>query len=521
MNRRQRALLLGTVLVAGAAPVVVPPMARAAATCAVAEHAGGEWRNYGRDLTNQRNQRDETTLNPSTVANVAKAWSFDAGDPVQSGVLGGAGAIQNTPVIADGCAYISTSGGFVFALNADTGERVWASVRLPGSSAGSLVGGVITGSPAVENGLVYVAVSNTSSNPNDPNRPSGPFIAALDQATGAVRWLKSVIDPLKFKQQYRMTVVAAPVVWNGLIFQGIMADENSEGARGGYAILDAFTGALLHQDFTISDAEYAAGYRGASIWCTAAVDAETGYAYACGGNPASKQIEARYSNSLLKIDLDRNRSTFGKIVGAYKGTTDQYYPGLDRQPACDRVPTNLVWSPTCVQMDLDFGSSPSLFTVNVAGQKVKMVGDLQKAGIYHAVFADNMQAAWTTVVGAPGPTWNASSPAADDGHVYVVGTPASTAFSLTNAGGRYRWATPIPTGSGLYFESVSVANGVLYAIDNTGTLTMLDTATGLPAKHLSLAADMGEVISSPSSHGVAIARNTVYAAAATYVVAYR
>jgi outer membrane protein assembly factor BamB len=448
----------------------------------------------------------------SAVANVAKAWSFDVSSAAATGVLGGTGSLSSTPVVADGCVYLSTASGFVLALNADTGERLWTSARLPGSSAGSLVGGVITGSPTVQNGKVYVGVS----------RQNSPFVAALDQATGAVLWMAPVLDPAKFDPAYRTTIVSAPVVWNGVLFQGIMADENSAGARGGYAILDAETGALLDQEYTVSDAEYAAGFRGASIWCSAAVDAETGYAYACGGNPASKQKEARYANSLLKIDITPGRATFGKIVAAYKGNYDQYYPGLDRQPACDQVPTTLVWSPTCAQLDLDFGASPSLFTIDVAGQPVKVVGDLQKAGIYHAVFADNMQLAWNAVVGTPGPVYNAGSPAVDGTNVYTAASLPGQVWGLSKDRGRVRWVTPLPTGAPMWFESTSTSNGVVYAIDNSGTVHMLDAATGLPVKELNVGVDAaGQPTASTSSHGVSIARNTIFAAAGAYVVAYR
>jgi outer membrane protein assembly factor BamB len=481
-------------------------------TCAPADHPGGEWRSYGGGLANQRNQTAETTLNPSTVANVAKAWTFDIANDAATGVLGGTGTLQNTPVVADGCVYLSTSQGFVLALNADTGERVWTSPKMDGGAAGSLVGGVITGSPTVVGGVVYVGVS----------RLNDPFVAALNQATGEVKYLAPVMDPNKKNPAYRTTIVAAPVVWNGLIFQGIMADEGSAGARGGYAILDAATGTLIRQEFTISDAEYAAGYRGASVWCTAALDAETGYAYACGGNPASKQLEARYSNSLLKIDLDRSRPTFGQIVAAYKGNFDHYYPGLDRQPVCEAEPADeVVWSPTCVQLDLDFGASPSLFTVDVAGQSVKVVGDLQKAGIYHAAFADNMQLAWSAVVGAPGPVWNASSPAVDGSNVYVAGTPPAQVWGLSKDRGGAKWVTPLPTGAPLFFESVSTANGVVYTVDNAGIINMLDAATGVPAKVIAMASDVGGPVESSSSHGISIARNTIYAAASSFVVAYR
>jgi polyvinyl alcohol dehydrogenase (cytochrome) len=481
------------------------------AGCAPASHPGGEWRSYGGGLANQRDQLDESTLNASAVANVAKAWSIDISSSDATGVLGGLGTLQSTPTVADGCVFLTTSSGFVLALNADTGERVWTSVKMPGQPGGSLVGGVITGAATVANGLVYVGVSALNH----------PFVAALSEATGEVAWMHEAVDPATNKDAYRTEIVAAPVVWNGLVFQGLMADEGSTTARGGYAILDAATGDLLYHGFTITDAEYSAGYAGASVWCTAAVDPDTQYAYACGGNPASKQLEGRYTDSLLKIDLDRSRATFGQIVGAYKGTTDHYYPGLDHQPACENVPTTEVWSPTCVQLDLDFGASPSLYTVNVGGQAVKMLGDLQKSGIYHAVYADNMQEAWTAVVGVPGPTWNAASPAVDGANVYVVGTPEATLFALTRDAGRYQWAAPMPTGAPLYFESVSTANGVVYAIDNMGVIHLFDAATGLPVRTIAMAADVGGPIAAVSSHGVAIARNTVYAAASNFLVAYR
>lgn len=477
--------------------------------CAAADHAGGEWRSYGGNVQNHRSQPLENKLNPSTAANVAKKWSFDAANTGQSGVLSG-GTFQNTPVVADGCVYLASNTGFVFALNADTGERVWSSVKMSGSPAGQLVGGVITGSPLVANGLVYVGVSQLNA----------PKVVALDQHTGDIRWSRSILDPAKHSNDYKTTTVSGPVLINGMIFQGIMGDENSPGSRGGYAFLDALTGDLMAQEWTISDDEYAHGYRGASVWCTAAADPETNTVYACGGNPASKQQEARYANSLLKIDANKTSPTFAKITAAYKGNYDQYYPGLDRQPACDQVPTTLVWSPTCAQLDLDFGASPNLFTIQVNGKPVKVVGDLQKSGIYHTVFADNMQLAWTAVVGAPGPTWNAASPAVGADNVFVAATPPGQMWGLSKDRGRYRWTTPLVTGAPLYFESVSTANGVVYSVDNSGVLHILDAATGVPVKEIPMAADVAWPISSQSSHGVAIARNTIYAAAGSYVVAY-
>lgn len=513
---RARKLLIGLATLSMA--VVLP--AHAAPTghsCAPAAHPGGEWRSSGGNVANHRNQPNETVLNASTVANVEPAWVFSTD---------GAGTLQNTPVVADGCVFIATSTGWVMAINADDGQAVWRTA-LPGATAGTLVGGVITGSPTVADGVVYVATSEKHH----------PRVVALDQATGAVKWSLEVLDPAKRpggdpNKSYENTVVAAPVVWNGLLFQGIMGDEASSNARGGYAILDvADTPELnadpaarrLIQDWVITDAEWAAGYRGASIWCTAAVDEATGYAYACGGNPASKQIEARNANALIKIDMDRTRSTFGQVVDAYKGETEQYYPGLERQPACDQVPTTAVWSPTCVQLDLDFGASPALFTDSIGRT---LLGDLQKSGVFHAVYADNMQRAWTSVVATPGVAFNAASPAVDTtsgkdgGMVYVSGSPPGHMVALTKAFGRYRWAAPVGPGP-QHFQPVSVANGVAYTMNNTGDLTAIDTALGVIVMRRNLALDTGTWSGDLSSQGVSIARNTIYAASGAFVVAYK
>ena len=45
--------------------------ARAAEGCAAAEHAGGEWRTFGRDLLNTRDQAAETKISPATVGSLS------------------------------------------------------------------------------------------------------------------------------------------------------------------------------------------------------------------------------------------------------------------------------------------------------------------------------------------------------------------------------------------------------------------------------------------------------------------
>jgi outer membrane protein assembly factor BamB len=482
--------------------------------------AGGEWRSYGGTNDNKRNQT-ESSIDAAWVDGMQVDWAFNTAN---SGIDGG---FSNTPVVADGCVYGGTSTGWVFSLNADSGAINWAK-KVSGASQ-ALLGGVIVGSVAVEHGVVYVPVSS----------PGNPYVAAFDQETGTRLWRAWAEN-----NQSGALFNASPKIADGMIFMGFAGNEGGTVARGGYAIFDAghdcggdeFVGPVqilscdnpvlgatgghrIVKEYTITDAEYAAGYRGASIWCTAAL--ADGFAYACGGNPASKKIEHRHSNALLKIDMRVGSPTFGEIVDSYKGDNDQYYPGLDRQPACDAFGDQLVvvWSLACLQLDLDFGSSPIAYKDEFGNT---IIGDLQKSGVFHAVYGDFMNRKWTTPVGAPCAACNAASPAFanidGEDRFYVAATPGAVMHSLAAQNGRYRWAAPI--GGGTHFQSTSTANGLVYTTANDGQLHVFDAASGVPVAVRLISQDVGEVTSDAGSSGVAIARDQLYVAQGSWIVAY-
>lgn len=492
MKRRSALLVLATIATLLA---VVP--AHAADTCA-GPAAGGEWPSYGGSLYNTRTQAEETSIKPETAGNLSVKYF------VTTTQIDGAGGIfSNTPAIADGCLFGATSTGLVFAVNADTGKQVWKNI-VPGKGQ-SLLGGVIVGSPAVSGGKVYVGVSD----------PGNPYVAAFDEFTGDLLWT-SVVEGSKigFPQANALINASVLVTPDGLVFQGFSGNEGGAPARGGFTVLDANDGSLIAHTYTISEAEYAAGYRGASVWCSPAYDAATKTVFACGGNPASKDKEARYTNALLKIDLDRSSPNFALVVDAYKGNPDQYYPGLDHQPACETNPNvGVVWSVTCLQLDLDFGASPTLFRDSL--DKL-MVGDLQKSGIYHAVYADHMEGAWTAPVAPPCFACNSSSPAVDGSRIYTIGTPPSELWSF-GFGGKINWTEPIgdPT---VHYQPISTANGVVFIMDGLGFLNAYDAANGLPLLKHNLSLDASAFAGDAnSSAGIAIARNKVYVAHAGYI----
>ena len=97
-----------------------PPKPRQGASCAPAEVGrAASGAPYGHDFANTRHQHRERAISPGDVAELAPAWTFSTVD------AGGEGDITGTPVVADGCVYVATNRGWVFALNADTGELVW------------------------------------------------------------------------------------------------------------------------------------------------------------------------------------------------------------------------------------------------------------------------------------------------------------------------------------------------------------------------------------------------------------
>jgi polyvinyl alcohol dehydrogenase (cytochrome) len=437
--------------------------------------AGGEWPSYSGDLSNSRHQASEDRISPDTAYDIELDWAFAAGS--------GAGALgfQSTPVMAGGCVFVASAGGVVFALNADTGELVWQSEALGG--------GIFA--VAVSDGRVLANVSSEG----------GPSAAALDQTTGQKLW-QTVIDT-----DSTAYTNSSAVSFDGMLFYGISGGEDGPGADGphpgGFAILDATSGQILKRTYTIPPAEQELGYYGASIWGTAVIDDDK-YAYVGTGQPANKAKEHELSNSLIKIDVDPSRATFGQIVDAYKGDPDSYVPGLAQQPACQQVPQDV--SPgygNCFALDVDFGASPTMFK---DGRGNTLVGDLQKSGVYHAVYTDTMQEAWSTILSVPLALGNAGSSANDGKAVYVKTTPGLL-YSLDPNHGRINWVMPVA--DAVDYQPVSVANGVVYVVSTHGLLLSFDAGSGLPVGARSLAADTHDACASPGA-GVAVANNRIY-----------
>ena len=490
-------------LPAGTGAAAEPAEAKVA--CSTEDVGGGSWPSFGHDVRQSRFQPNEKVISPGDVPLLTPAWSFSTVD------AGGEGDITGTPVVSRGCVYVATTEGWVFGLNADTGETVWKR-QLP-------YGGGVTGAVLAQGKKIYVGVSRLAVSEGcvEGDPCIGPYAAALDRRNGRVLWATKSLD-----RQPGSDLYGSPMAFDGVLMLGIsggsaeLGDEADRYAfQGSMVFLDTRKGKLLRKTWTIHppmkpDDEYA----GAGIWSTPAIDRQAKVAYVGTANPFKPQAEHEHANAVVKFDLNRkHKKTFGRIIGSYKGNVDEYIPGLSELPCYD-VPGNAPpYYPqgigACGDIDLDFGAAPNLIT---GPDGRKLVGAGQKSGVYHVFDAKTMEPVWTQIVGPPTAVGGIVGSTAYDGRsVYGPITVPGYVWSLDAAAGGYRWAAPV--GDGAHWgEAVAVANGVVYTTDLTGFLDAYDARTGALLAKRPLLLGGSNNPASLSWGGVSVARHTVFAA---------
>jgi polyvinyl alcohol dehydrogenase (cytochrome) len=250
-------LLLGLAIPAtSAAAATTPPPPCSTST------GGGDWPSYGHDAANTRSQPDEHALGPSEVGKLAPAWVFSTTS------TGDGTGFNTTPVVSDGCVFIGSFGGEVYALDAQTGHVVWQR-KLDAPNPGS--GGVIVGAGAVDgNAIVFLVDEFTA-----------PYAIALDRSTGAVVWKSRPFAPALASSaaQAGSYTNASLVVANGLVVAGYSPPEGDPTASGGFSLIDAGTGRVVMTNPTIPPADQAKGYSGDGLWSTPVYDPATQYLY--------------------------------------------------------------------------------------------------------------------------------------------------------------------------------------------------------------------------------------------------
>jgi polyvinyl alcohol dehydrogenase (cytochrome) len=506
------------------------------------------WQFAGNDIGNSRTQPLETKLNADNVGHLAVKWTFTSH-----------GDVSATPTVANGIVYFPDWGGYVNAVNANTGALVWQ------LKVSDLAGATSTArsrtSPAVYGNEVIFGDNYALP------QASGAHMFAVNAQTGALLWHRQV------DSNAAAVITANPVVAGGKLIVGVASNEEAAALfaefglpyqcctfRGKVVALDPSSGAELWHTYTIpwnmgsatsanpdsntpctatsetsGDSPSGCDYSGGAVWDTPAVDVGAGRVFLGTGNnytapdaaaacaqaaqanntsDANCAAAADYFDTALALDLSD-----GHVAWAHKAE------GWDAwNVSCVVVPhPGATWCPAPSSPDYDFGGSgPNLITVNGPnGTNQKLVGLGQKSGVYWAFDETTGDMVWNTLVGPGSALGGIEWGTAYDGkRIYVpIANSYHTAYTLAGgqsatagswaaldpATGNFDWQVPTPDGSALAIGPASEANGVVYVGDSAGSgnnMFALDAANG---KILWSFAASGSVWSAP-----AIANGVLY-----------
>ena len=252
----------------------------------------GNWLTYSGGYSAQRHSR-LAELTPINVAGLRTLWSYRAK---------AAGAIQATPIVADGIMYLTEPPSTVTALDVRTGRPLWRwDPKLP-AEVKTLGFDRTNRGVAILDSTVYVATLDA-------------HLVALDARNGALRWRVKLAENA---DGYAST--GAPLVLDGKVIIGISGGE--AGIRGFLDAYDARTGERQWRFYTVPEpgepgAETWAGESwrtgGGSTWVPGSFDPELNLLYWGIGNPApdwngdGRPGDNLYTASLVALDASTGR----------------------------------------------------------------------------------------------------------------------------------------------------------------------------------------------------------------------
>jgi alcohol dehydrogenase (cytochrome c) len=300
------------------------------------------WPTNGGNLYNQRHS-PLTQINRDNVANLSGVWRARLdGSGVDTQYSG-----EAQPIVYDGVLYIITGADDVFAIDIETGERLWKYAAGLDPSNDVICCGWTSRGVGIGEGKVFVGQLDGQ-------------LKALDARTGAVVWS---VQAERWQEGYSIT--SAPLYFDGLVVTGFAGAEF--GTRGRVKAYDADNGELVWTFYTIpgpgefghdtwpQDNEV---WRdgGATVWQTPAVDAELGLLYFSTGNPgpdfngAVRPGDNLFSASIVAVDAK---------TGEYRWHFQQVHHDI--------------W-------DLDGPSPVVLFDIEIDGELRKGLAQASKTG---------------------------------------------------------------------------------------------------------------------------------------------
>lgn len=437
------------------------------------------WPMGGQNYQNTRSNDAQTAISAANAHRLQQKWAFTTH-----------GDVSATPAVVGKSVYFPDWGGYLNKVDADTGALVWQK-KLSAYGYNADPDLVSRTTPAVVGDVIYLGDQGGGT-----LTPHAGRVLAVSATTGELLW-SSVINDNQFA-----IITQSPVVKDGVVYVGAASAEENAAAfipdyvccsfRGSFSALDAATGKVLWTTYMVPT-----GYSGGAVWgSTPAIDAKSNTVYISTGNnysvpEAAKQCQLDggtaseclspddHVDAMLALDMTTGQITWATGV---QGFDDWIVSCIVNVPNC----------PVSPGPDFDFGSGPHLFKAKIGTGQRLLVGAGAKSGIYWALDAKTGEIVWSTQAG-PGSTlggieWGSAT---DGKRIYVAeanagflpyqndpSLPAVGSWAaLDPATGQILWQTSDPSGS---FDTgaVSVSNGVVYAGSMSGHMYALDAASG-------------------------------------------
>src|SRR6266567_206708 len=419
----------------------------------------GQWRIAGQNLNNTWSQPAEHSISPANVKELKPKWVFTTG-----------GDVSATPTVDRDAVYFPDWAGNLFAVKKDSGRLIWSHKI---SDYDGVDGAISRVSPAVEGNQVIIGDILSSKKVHN-----GANVMSVDRESGTLRWMTHVDD------HPAAIITGSPVVFDGVVYIGVSSSEETLALdptypccsfRGSIVALDEKTGAMLWKTFDMPDnGGRPGGYSGGAIWQPPAIDPKRGTLFIGTGNnyTAPADVEAcqnatptancaaadDFFDTALALDLKSGQVKWAKRL-----------QGLDTWTVACLTPTGPKANcPVPTSPDFDLGGSGPNLVGNIVGSTP--VGPGASLGgiewgtatdgqrIYVAI-ANSDHLPYTLVPSGQQITWGAWS-------------------ALDVATGKILWQTADPTANTMDRGSVSVANGVMYAGSNSGQMYALDATNG-------------------------------------------
>jgi polyvinyl alcohol dehydrogenase (cytochrome) len=308
--------------------------------------ATGDWPGYLFGARHGSRNAGATAITPANASTLSVDWTFTADPPTQPDQP--SNAFIASPTVADGRVYIGSNTGIFYELDEADGSVVHSAdlgyvPALSCTARGIASTATVAFDSALGASVVYVAGGDG-------------FLYALRADDLTQVWRSRVVQTgATANTGYNW---ASPIVVGGHVYMGVSSLCDRPLVRGGLKEYDQATGALVHTYRTVPR-----GSIGGSVWTS----------------PASRGRDVWITTGNANAG-DRPGDSFAMVR-------------LDASTVQKRER----WVVPGARQDLDWGSSPTLFSARIGGRRRDLVGACSKNGRYYALRARNL---------ANGPVWS-------------------------------------------------------------------------------------------------------------------